>query len=101
MLHALSLYNPYGVVASLMSPLSAGGRVVLLPQFDANKVWSHLLGIGDQVPRIDAFAGVPIHYESLINRYQEIFKVNILYQNVCVIDNPFFFIGFQAQRFCP
>lgn len=74
MLHALSLYNPYGVVASLMSPLSAGGRVVLLPQFDANKVWSHLLGIGDQVPRIDAFAGVPIHYESLLNRYQEIFK---------------------------
>jgi len=76
-LHALSLYNPYGVIASLMSPLSVGGRIVLLPQFDTMKVWSHLLGMqinGEHVPRINMFAGVPIHYESLISRYQEIFK---------------------------
>ena len=38
LLHALSLYNPFGVIASLMSPLSVGGKVVILPQFDTCKV---------------------------------------------------------------
>ena len=38
LLHSMSLYNPFGIVDSLMSPLSAGGRVVLLPQFDTTKV---------------------------------------------------------------
>jgi len=74
MLHALSLYNPFGIVASLMSPLSVGGRVVLLPQFDTKKVWSHLLGIGEAVPRTNVYAGEAIHYESLIKQYQEVFK---------------------------
>ena len=40
LLHSMSLYNPFGIVDSLMSPLSAGGRVVLLPQFDTTKVSS-------------------------------------------------------------
>ena len=38
MLHSLSLYHTYGVVAALMSPLSVGGSVVMLPQFDTKKV---------------------------------------------------------------
>ena len=38
LLHSMSLYNPFGIVDSLMSPLSAGGRVVLLSQFDTSKV---------------------------------------------------------------
>ena len=38
LLHSMSLYNPFGIVDSLMSPLSAGGRVVLLQQFDSCKV---------------------------------------------------------------
>merc|ERR1712020_88288 len=38
LLHALSLYNPYGIIASLMSPLSVGGRVVILPQFDTQSL---------------------------------------------------------------
>ena len=97
----MSLYNPFGIVDSLMSPLSAGGRVVLLPQFDTTKVssgnsvlfsqttillilfkvWSHLLGIqcnGTYLPRTDVYAGVPTHYESLIKKYQESLKVSFL-----------------------
>jgi malonyl-CoA/methylmalonyl-CoA synthetase len=76
MLHTLSLYGLYGIVSSLMAPLSVGGRVVLLPQFDTFKIWSHLLGIqlnGGPMPRINVYAGVPIHYEHLIKRYQELF----------------------------
>ena len=38
MLHCLSLYHTFGVVATLMSPLSVGGSVVILPQFDTLKV---------------------------------------------------------------
>lgn len=77
LLHSMSLYNPFGIVDSLMSPLSAGGRVVLLSQFDTTKVWSHLLGLqcnGTYLPRTDVYAGVPTHYESLIKKYQEVLK---------------------------
>lgn len=77
LLHSMSLYNPFGIVDSLMSPLSAGGRVVLLPQFDSCKVWSHLLGIqcnGTYLPRTDVYAAVPSHYESLMKKYQESLK---------------------------
>jgi len=76
LLHALSLYNPFGIIATLMSPLSVGGRVVLLPQFDTMKVWSHLLGIqvnGEYVPRTNIYAGVPNHFENLMKRYKEVF----------------------------
>ena len=38
MLHTLSLYHTFGIVATLMSPLSVGGSVVILPQFDTLKV---------------------------------------------------------------
>lgn len=77
LLHALSLYNPFGIIASLMSPLSVGGRVVLLEKFDTMKVWSHLLGIqinGEYVPRTNIYAGVPTHFENLLKRSKEIFK---------------------------
>lgn len=76
LLHSLSLYNPFGIISSLLTPLSVGGRVVLLPQFDTLKVWSHLLGIqinGEYVPRTNIYAGVPTHYEHLMRRYTEVF----------------------------
>lgn len=38
MLHSLSLYHTFGIVASLVCPLSVGGRVVLMSQFDSLKV---------------------------------------------------------------
>ena len=83
LLHALSLYNPFGIIASLMSPLSVGGRVVLLERFDTMKVWSHLLGIqinGEYVPRTNIYAGVPTHFENLLKRYKEVFTVSIKVQ---------------------
>jgi len=80
MLHSLSLYHTYGVVAALMSPLSVGGSVVMLPQFDTKKVWAHLLGLNVDgnyltgTARVNTFAGVPKHYEALLKRYGELFK---------------------------
>ena len=63
-LHSLSLYNPYGIIDSLLGPLSAGGRVVLLPQFDTTKV-----------SKKDAlfFSGIAISQE-LVHRFEK-FKV--------------------------
>ena len=87
LLHALSLYNPFGIIASLMSPLSVGGRVVLLERFDTMKVWSHLLGIqinGEYVPRTNIYAGVPTHFENLLKRYKEVFTVSKFFTNLKV-----------------
>ena len=113
LLHSMSLYNPFGIVDSLMSPLSAGGRVVLLSQFDTtkvsflfdqlwtpkyffffSKVWSHLLGLqcnGTYLPRTDVYAGVPTHYESLIKKYQEVLKVSFCQPCYFWIKTLFFF----------
>lgn len=80
MLHSLSLYHTFGLVATLMSPLSVGGTVVMLPKFDTMKVWAYLLGLNVDgnyftgSAYINAYAGVPGHYEILIKRYQELFK---------------------------
>ena len=96
LLHALSLYNPFGIIASLMSPLSVGGRVVLLERFDTMKVWSHLLGIqinGEYVPRTNIYAGVPTHFENLLKRYKEVFTVSwklryfLIYFFTCITYN--------------
>jgi len=105
LLHAISLYNPYGIIASLMGPLSVGGRVVLLPQFETLKVWSYLLGIqinGEYVPRTNLFAGVPDHYDALMKRYTEVFtdrkiknyvydtcssRINLMVNGVQCLDN--------------
>lgn len=77
MLHSLSMYHTFGLVATLMTPLSVGGSVTILPEFDTLKVWAHLLGInGDNQipPRINHYAAVPAHFEALIKRYEELFK---------------------------
>lgn len=76
-LSALNLQQTYGIVASLIAPLSVGGSVVLLSQFDSIKVWAHLLGIqlnGDHVTRVNVYPAVPTHYEYLYKRYQELFN---------------------------
>ena len=38
MLHSLSMYHTFGLVATLMTPLSVGGSVTILPEFDTLKV---------------------------------------------------------------
>ena len=48
--------------------------------FELFQVWAHLLGInGDNQipPRINHYAAVPAHFEALIKRYEELFKVSI------------------------
>jgi malonyl-CoA/methylmalonyl-CoA synthetase len=77
-LHTLPLNNIYGIINSIMAPLKVGGRVVMLPQFDTVKVWSHLLGIGvntsQPVAKVNMFPSVPTHYIKLMERYQELFQ---------------------------
>ena len=47
------------------------------------KVWAHLLGLNVDgnyltgTARVNTFAGVPKHYEALLKRYGELFKVSI------------------------
>ena len=46
------------------------------------QVWAHLLGInGDNQipPRINHYAAVPAHFEALIKRYEELFKVSFFF----------------------
>jgi malonyl-CoA/methylmalonyl-CoA synthetase len=43
LLHVLPLHHVHGIVNCLLTPLAVGGRVKMLPEFDAKKVWENLL----------------------------------------------------------
>merc|ERR1712142_1401778 len=77
-LHTLSLGNVYGLINSLQAPLSTGARITLMPAFDPVKVWSHLLGVGvtsgKTLAKINTFPGVPIMYNQLLLKADELFK---------------------------
>eukprot|EP00117_Sycon_ciliatum_P011515 scpid40212/ scgid2498/ Acyl-CoA synthetase family member 3, mitochondrial len=78
-LHCLPLHHVHGVVNALTVPLSLGASVNMLPRFDAEKVWTGLLGvpmqrIKDNVSataqpsnaRPSVFMAVPTMYAKLI-----------------------------------
>ncbi|XP_025834687.1 acyl-CoA synthetase family member 3, mitochondrial [Agrilus planipennis] len=74
-LHTLPLHHVHGVVNILLCSLYAGAKCVILPKFDANTVWTHLLGInenpGDR--KITVFMAVPTIYSKLLEEYDRIF----------------------------
>ncbi|CAF4696959.1 unnamed protein product, partial [Rotaria magnacalcarata] len=43
-----------------MSPLYAGGTVVMMNKFDAEQTWNHLLN--DRNPSVNVFSAVPTIY---------------------------------------
>ena len=55
--HALSTREPFGLITAMLSPIAAGGRIVMLKQFDTIQVWSHILGIvvnhPQPLPKVD------------------------------------------------
>ncbi len=78
-LHALPVAgNAYGLITSLLAPLAAGGRLVMLKQFDTIRVWCHLLGVAMNdaalpPPRVNLYPALPQHYAKLLERYQHLF----------------------------
>jgi malonyl-CoA/methylmalonyl-CoA synthetase len=61
LLHALPLHHLHGLVVSLLSVLLAGGRVTMLPRFDAARV-------ADELGRATVFMAVPAMYHRLRER---------------------------------
>jgi malonyl-CoA/methylmalonyl-CoA synthetase len=59
LIHALPLYHTHGLFVALNLMLMNGGRLVLLPRFDAEAVI-------DRLPRASVFMGVPTFYTRLL-----------------------------------
>lgn len=76
-LHTLPLNHVHGVINALLLPMSAGGKLIMLPKFDTEKVWSYLLNINmPQKDRVTVFMGVPTIYNYLIQEYDKLFSKN-------------------------
>lgn len=76
-LHALPLHHMHGIVNALLTPLTTGGCVHMLPKFDAHKVWELFTSTDSEMPRINAFMGVPTMYSKLLEVYNAEFKGKI------------------------
>ncbi|CAF1279085.1 unnamed protein product [Adineta steineri] len=63
-LNVLPLHHVHGMINCVMSPLYAGGTVVMMNKFDAEQTWNHLLN--DRNPSINVFSAVPTVYIKLI-----------------------------------
>ncbi|RZF44784.1 hypothetical protein LSTR_LSTR000736 [Laodelphax striatellus] len=71
-LHTLPLHHTHGIINALLCPLAAGAKCIILPSFDAKKVWNQFLQLDDDVhERINMFTGVPTMYVKLIEEYNE------------------------------
>lgn len=76
-LHALPLHHIHGIVNVLMCPLAVGGRCVMLPKFEAARVWSYILAINMPAnERVNVFMAVPTMYMKLVEEYDHIFTKN-------------------------
>lgn len=75
-LHTLPLHHVHGIVNALLCPLYVGAKCVMLPKFDANTVWSYLLGVNNLANerRINVFMAVPTIYAKLIAEYERVFS---------------------------
>jgi malonyl-CoA/methylmalonyl-CoA synthetase len=78
LLHVLPLHHIHGVVNCLLCPLAVGATVHMLPKFDAEVVWNHLLGMESEENgstkdgRVNVFMAVPTIYVKLIQKYNEL-----------------------------
>lgn len=74
-LHTLPLHHVHGIVNALLCPLYIGAKVVMLPKFDTNAVWSHLLGVNAKPNdrKVNIFMAVPTIYAKLIEEYEKVF----------------------------
>ncbi|CAF1978155.1 unnamed protein product [Rotaria magnacalcarata] len=63
-LNVLPLHHVHGMINCVMSPLYAGGTVVMMNKFDAEQTWNHLLN--DRNPSVNVFSAVPTIYIKLM-----------------------------------
>lgn len=74
-LHALPLHHVHGLINAMLLPMSVGGKVIMLPKFETESVWSHLLNINlPQKDRVSIMMGVPTIYSYLIQDYDKLFS---------------------------
>lgn len=74
LLHVLPLNHVHGCVNALLCPLNSGAKTIMLPRYENNSVWSHLLNVNlPGKDRISVFMAVPTIYSFLIDEYQKIF----------------------------
>lgn len=75
-LHTLPLHHVHGIVNALLCPLYIGAKTVMLKKFNANTVWSYLLGVGAKPDerKITVYMAVPTIYAKLIDEYKRVFK---------------------------
>ncbi|XP_067905062.1 malonate--CoA ligase ACSF3, mitochondrial isoform X2 [Heterodontus francisci] len=73
-LHVLPLHHLHGVLNKLLCPLWVGATCVMLPEFNAQRVWEYLLRTGcTEVPRVNVFMAVPTIYAKLIEYHTKHF----------------------------
>lgn len=75
-LHTLPLHHVHGIVNALLCPLHIGAKTIMLKKFNANTVWSFLLGVGAKPDerKITVYMAVPTIYSKLIDEYKRVFK---------------------------
>lgn len=74
-LHTLPLHHVHGLINAMLLPMSMGSKVIMLPKFETENVWSHLLNINlPQKDRISIMMGVPTIYNYLIQEYDKLFS---------------------------
>ncbi|CAF1048996.1 unnamed protein product [Rotaria sordida] len=67
-LHILPLHHIHGLMNGLLTPHFIGAKVIMLPRFDASKVWEYLINSAPE-QQITVFTGVPTVYAKLIHEY--------------------------------
>ncbi|XP_074036816.1 acyl-CoA synthetase family member 3 [Leptinotarsa decemlineata] len=77
-LHTLPLHHVHGIVNALLCPLHIGAKTIMLKKFNANNVWSYLLGINAKPEdrKISVYMAVPTIYNKLIEEYDRVFKAD-------------------------
>lgn len=74
-LHSLPLHHIHGLINALLLPFSVGGKVIMLPKFETEIVWSYLLNVNlPQKDRVTLYMGVPTIYNYLIQEYDKLFS---------------------------
>lgn len=74
-LHTLPLHHVHGIINALLTPLMVGGKVIMLPKFETERVWELLLNLNMPLKdRPTVYMGVPTIYNYLIQEYDKLFK---------------------------
>lgn len=77
LLHVLPLNHIHGCVNALLTPLSQGARITMLPKYDSPSVWATLLNVNlPSKDRISVFMAVPTIYSLLLAEYDKTFAKN-------------------------